>query len=78
VAVAPPDSTVSVLLIFNSSITQEDRDAVATYGGSNVSTAGNALSLKAQFHAKDLPSYIGNVGDRLSDAVIYIPECVTF
>jgi hypothetical protein len=77
-AVAPPDSTVDVLLVFNSSITQQDRDAIATYGGSNVSSAGNAISVKAKFHAQDLPAYVANNGDRLSDAVIFIPECVTF
>jgi hypothetical protein len=77
-AVAPPDSTVDVLLVFNSSITQQDRDAIVTYGGSNVSSAGNAISLKAKFHAQDLPAYVANNGDRLSDALIYIPECVTF
>ena len=77
-AVAPPDSVVDVLLVFDTAITQQDRDAIATYGGSNVSSAGSAVSLKAQFHAKDLPTYVANDGDRLSDAVIYIPECVTF
>jgi len=77
-AVAPPDSVLDVALLFQTAVTQPDRDTIVAHGGTNVATAGNATSLKAEFKANDLASYIANDNGRLSDAIIYIPSCTTF
>lgn len=77
-AVAPPDSTLDVALVFSSAVTQADRDAITAAGGTNVSSAGTATALHVQFLAKDLPAYIANDTGRLSEAIIYIPSCTNF
>jgi len=76
-AVAPADSVLDVVLTFATAVTQVDRDAIATAGGMNISTAGTATSLKAQFRASDLASYVAADTGRLTNAVIYIPACFT-
>jgi hypothetical protein len=77
-AVAPTDSILDVVLEFNSSVTQADRDSIATYGGTNVASAGTATALKAEFKAQDLATYVASDNGRLSDVFIYIPSCTTF
>ena len=77
-AAAPPDSVLDVALLFTTAVTQADRDTIATYGGTNVASAGSANTLKAEFKANDLAGYVANDSGRLSDAIIYIPACTTF
>jgi hypothetical protein len=77
-AVAPPDSVLDVALLFMTAVTQPDRDTIAVYGGTHVATAGSANTLKAEFKANDLASYVTNDSGRLNDAIIYIPSCTTF
>jgi hypothetical protein len=77
-AVAPPDSILDVVLIFDSVIAQADRDRIVASGGTNVSSAGTAAALKAEFRAQDLNDYVAGDAGRLSDVVIYIPACATF
>jgi len=77
-AVAPPDSVLDVALLFNTAVTQPDRDTITVYGGTNVFTAGSANTLKAEFKANDLANYVAHDAGRLSDAIIYIPACTTF
>ena len=74
-AAAPPDSVLDVALLFATAVTQPDRDTIAAYGGTNVATAGSANTLKAEFKANDLASYVANDTGRLSNAIIYIPSC---
>lgn len=77
-SVAPADSVLSVLLTFASPVVQSDKDRIAAYSGTNVSTAGTASSLKAQFVSTDLARYVADdTTGRLSDAVIYDPACAT-
>jgi len=75
-AVAPPDSILDVVLTFTSAVAQNDRDRIATYNGTNVASAGSASSLRAEFEANDLTSYVANDPGRLADVVIFIPACV--
>jgi hypothetical protein len=77
VAVAPMDTVVAVLITFTSAAVQDDRDRISMYGGMNVSTAGDASSLKAQFIPGDLARYVQDDTGRLSDVVIYDPACST-
>jgi hypothetical protein len=75
-AVAPPDSILDVVISFVSAVSQADRDRIATYNGTNVANAGSATTLRAEFEANDLASYVVNDTGRLTDVVIYIPDCV--
>jgi hypothetical protein len=75
-AVAPPDSVLDVVLSFMSAVSQADRDRIATYNGTNVANAGSATALRVAFEANDLTSYVVGDTGRLSDVVIYIPDCV--
>lgn len=75
-AVAPPDSVLDVVLSFVSAVSQADRDRIATYNGTNVANAGSATTLRAEFEANDLTSYVVDDTGRLSEVVIYIPDCV--
>ena len=75
-AVAPPDSVLDVVLSFMSAVSPADRDRIATYNGTNVANAGSATTLRAEFEANDLTSYVVNDTGRLTDVVIYIPDCV--
>lgn len=76
-AVAPSDSVLDVMLTYSSAVTQADRDAIATAGGINISSGGTATSLKAQFPAAGLASYVAADTGRLTNVVIYIPACFT-
>lgn len=76
-AVAPPDSVLDVVLIFETAVTQADRDRIDASGGTNVSTAGTVSALKAQFTAQKLADYVTSDTGRLTDAVIYISSCMT-
>ena len=75
-AVAPPDSVLDVVISFVSAVAPSDRDRIATYNGMNVANAGSATTLRAEFEANDLTSYVVDDTGRLSDVVIYIPDCV--
>lgn len=77
-AVASGDTVLSVLLTFTSPVVQSDKDRITAYGGTNMSTAGTASSLKAQFISADLARYVSeDTTNRLSDVVIYDPSCAT-
>jgi hypothetical protein len=77
IAVAPADSVLDVVVTFTTAVVQADRDRITSYGGNNVSTAGNASSLKVEFVAADLARYVSDDTGRLSDVVIYDPACTT-
>lgn len=77
-AAAPPDSVLDVVLIFEGAISQSDRDQITAAGGTNVSSAGTASALKAEFKAVDLAAYVANDTGRLTEAIIYLPACATF
>jgi hypothetical protein len=77
-AVAPPDSVLDVVLIFDGAIIQADRDDITASGGTHVATAGTANALKAEFRAEDLTTYIAGDSGRLTEAVIYILACAAF
>lgn len=74
-AVAPADSVLDVVLTFASAVTQNDRDRIGTYSGTNVASAGSANTLRAEFEANDLMNYVATDTGRLTDATIYIPAC---
>jgi hypothetical protein len=75
-ALAPTDTLLDVLLIFDSAITQADRDAITTAGGTNVVSVNATTTVKAQFHPADLANYVASDTGRLSDAIVYIASCV--
>jgi hypothetical protein len=77
-AVAPADSVLSVLITFTSAVMQSDRDRITSYGGTNITTAATASSLKSQFPAQSLERYVSeDTTGRLSDVVIYDPTCTS-
>jgi len=76
-AVAPPDTLLDVVLIFETAVTQADHDRIDASGGTNVATAGSVSALKAQFRAAALGTYVGADNGRLTDVVIYIASCMS-
>ena len=77
ITVAPPDSVLDVVLLFETTVTQADLDRIGTSGGTNVASAGGTAALKAQFTAQNLGSYVASDAGRLTDAVIYIAACMS-
>lgn len=76
VSLVPTDTVLDVIITFTTAVVQSDRDRIAAYGGINVASAGTVSTLKAQFVAPDLASYVSeDTTGRLSDVTIYDPAC---
>src|SRR3954469_9178750 len=73
-AVAPADSILDVVLVFDGAVAQADLDAIAAGGGTNVSSAGSVTAVRASFPAQALADYVAGDQARLNDAIIYIPS----
>ena len=76
-AVAPADSVLDVILTFASAPTQNDRDQIGLYNGTNVANAATINALRAEFPAANLANYVAADTGRLTDAAIYVPACTT-
>lgn len=76
-SISPADSVLDVALTFASAVTASDRDRIGTYNGINVTSGGTAATLRVEFSANDLKSYVASDTGRLTDATIFIPACTT-